>query len=332
MQQWVLPKLKPLLKAVRGGIPKHLSARESWKSQSRNFMDNQPPIFSKGVNYTLLSALLFSFMWVCVKMLHHLPASEIVFFRALFSVTVSYAWLRKLKVPVWGNNRKALWLRGVFGTASLIMQFYVVHHIPLASASLLHYVSPIFTALLAWWVLGERLFKIQWLFFAISFLGVAFIKGFDNRVSTFYFLLGLAAALLAGAAYTTVRKLKDTEHPLVIMIYFPLIALPVAGTLAYFDWTSPVGRDWFWLLGVGLFTQAGQYYMTLAYQVETAAKVASTNYVGILYVLVLGYWLFGESFNWQTYLGMVLVIAGVLLNMGFRQRLPGKGKEGADQK
>ncbi len=274
---------------------------------------------SPGVRYMLIASLVFSIMNVCVKMVSHIPAIEVVFFRALISLIISYWILRKRKVSVWGNNKKVLILRGVVGSISLVMLFSTFQNMPLASAVLLHYLSPIFTAVLALLVLKEKIYKVQFFFFAVCFAGIFMIKGFDSRVETLYFLLGIGAAFLAACAYTSIRVLKDSEDPLVIVFYFPLVALPFAGILSIFYWEMPQGWDWLWLLSIGILTQIAQVFLTKAYQAEAAASVASINYIGIIYALLFGFFIFEELYPFQTFFGMLLVVIGVVLNVTFKK-------------
>src|SRR5690606_2025282 len=107
-------------------------------------------------------------------------------------------------------------LRGVFGVTALTLFFYTLQKLPLGSAITIQYLSPIFTAFFAIFMLGEKMYKIQWLFFGISFAGIAVIKGFDPNISLPLFLMGLGSAIFAGLAYNCVRKVKDTDHPLVV--------------------------------------------------------------------------------------------------------------------
>jgi drug/metabolite transporter (DMT)-like permease len=274
---------------------------------------------SPGVKYMLFASFVFSIMNVAVKKVSHIPSVEVVFFRALISLFMSWVYLQRNEIPKWGNNKKVLLLRGLFGTIALIMVFATFQNMPLASAVVIHYLSPIFTALLALIVLKERLFRVQYLFFALCFLGILLIKGFDFRISSLYFLLGICGAFLAGCAYVSIRVLKESEHPLVIVFYFPLVAMPLTGIISYFFWVTPVGTDWLWLLLVGVLTQIAQVYLTKAYQVETAAVVANVNYVGIFYALIFGYIFFGETFSNEVIGGMMLVLAGVLLNVSFKK-------------
>src|SRR5690554_3181845 len=263
----------------------------------------------------LLAGIFFALMQVAVKFVPHIPAIEVIFFRSLFSLVFTYAILKKQRVPLFGNNKKLLLMRGVTGSMGLILFFYTLQNMPLASAVTIQYLSPIFTALLGIAIVKEKIRPMQYLYFAIAFLGVVIIEGFDPRVSSSLVVIGVASAFFSGLAYNIIRKLKNTEHPLVIVFYFPLVTLPIAGAYCLFFWVHPEGLDWLILLGVGIFTQAAQYYMTIAYQNAQLSKIASLNYIGIIYALGFGFIFFNESFNLLTYFGMALVLSGVILNI-----------------
>lgn len=272
----------------------------------------------------LLSTFFFALMQVCVKWVPHIPAEEIIVFRSLVSLAISLAFLRRAGVSVWGNNRKWLFARGAFGAVALILFFNVLQNIPLATAATLQYLSPIFTAILGIFIVKERVRFWQWVFFLISFAGVLVIEGVEASVDTLYLWLGVISAFFTGVAYSIVRKLNVKEHPLVIIFYFPLVTLPVVGIYTVFNWVQPEGWDWAMLLLVGLFTQLGQYYMTLSYQHEEISKVANLTYIGIIYALLFGFIFFGELLSFWTYVGMGLVLLGVLLNVQYKNNLSRK--------
>jgi drug/metabolite transporter (DMT)-like permease len=60
--------------------------------------------------------------------------------------------------------------------------------------------------------------------------------------------------------------------------------------------------------------------MTIAYQSEELSKVSNINFIGILYALGFGFFLFDETFNVLTYLGMAAVMTGVVLNVIFKNK------------
>ncbi|WP_296700849.1 DMT family transporter [Algoriphagus sp.] len=262
----------------------------------------------------LLAGVFFALMNVSVKYIPHIPAIEIILFRSVFSLIFSYTLLRRQKVNVFGNNKKLLVLRGVVGSVGLISFFYTLQKIPLASAVTLQYLSPILTTILGIYLVREKVKPIQFLFFGISFLGVVLVQGFDARVNFLYAGIGFISALFSGLAYNVIRKLKNTEHPLVIIFYFPLVTIPIAITISFFTWVQPLGWDWAILLWIGICTQTAQYFMTVAYQNANVSKISSLSYLGVFYALIFGFFFFGEAYTFMAYVGMGLLLLGVFLN------------------
>lgn len=264
--------------------------------------------------HMLLATFFFSLMNLSIKFVAHIPAVEVILFRSAVSLAASYYMIRRLNLNPLGNNRKFLLLRGFFGMISLTTFFFTLQKMPLASAVTLQYLSPIFTLLFAVFFLKETVHWIQWLCFGVAFAGVAIIRGFDDRVELPYLLLGIISAMFSGLAYNSVRKLRDTDHPLVVVFYFPLVAFPFALVGCFFKWVTPIGWDWLWLILTGVFTQIAQVNLTHALQNEKLAAISGLNYLGIIYALLLGYFFFGETYNWVVMIGIFLVLTGVLLN------------------
>jgi len=274
-----------------------------------------------GMRYMLIATVFFSLMNLSVKMLPHIPAIEIVFFRSLVSFVLSWLILKRKKIPLFGNNKKLLISRGVTGALALMMYFYTLQRIPLATAVTLQYLSPIFTTLIGIYFVRERIRWLQILFFMLSFAGIVMIEGFDPRLTVVFTLIGVLSAFFSGISYNIIRRLSTSEHPLVIVFYFPLVTLPVAGIWSALTWVQPKAWDWALLILVGVLTQFAQFYMTKSYQNEKLANVANLNYLGIIYALGLGYVFFEETFSLLTFLGMALVLVGVILNVNFTRRL-----------
>ncbi len=267
----------------------------------------------------LIASFTFTLMKVGVKLIPHIPPIEIIFFRSIISFVMSVLMLKSQSVSIWGNNKPVLIARGVSGAIALFLYFTLLQQIPLATASTLQYLAPIFTSVLSIFLLRERVKVAQWLFFLISFVGILIVQGFDTRISTLHLITGVSASLFMGLAYNFIRLLKTSEHPLVIILYFPLVTLPIAGTVSIFQWVSPVGIDWLILIGIGVLTQVAQYFMTRSYQNEEVNRVSIVNYTGLIYSLGFGFIIFGETFNLMTYSGMALVIAGVILNIVYKK-------------
>jgi drug/metabolite transporter (DMT)-like permease len=283
-------------------------------------LENQPKILTEGVRAMFLSTLAFSLANVFVKQVSHIPAMEVVFFRCTIASMFCFIGLYRAKADWRGSNRTMLLLRGTFGTVALYCFFLTLQNIPLASAMTIQYLSPIFTTIIAIFLLSEKVKALQWVFYAMAFGGVLFIERFDTRISLFYLVLGVASAFCSGVAYNLVRKLRKREHPLTVVLHFQLIGAIAGFVSIFFEWKTPVGSDWVYLFLVGAFSQMGQIYLTSALQKEKAASVAIINYTGLVYALSIGFFVFGESQTFETLCGMALVVLGVVLSVFYGRR------------
>jgi drug/metabolite transporter (DMT)-like permease len=275
---------------------------------------------SEGVRAMLLSTFFFALMNVFIKLVPEIPAMEIVFFRCLVSMLICFIGIRRARVDWLGNSRLLLFLRGAFGTSALYLFFITLQNVPLASSVTISYLSPIFTTIIAVFILKERVYALQWAFFVVSLIGVFVMKGFDTRIPPVYFATGIASGFFSALAYNMVRSLKGKEHPLVVVLHFQLVGVVVGFVATLFNFRLPNVYELVLLIGIGLATHLGQVYLTKALQAEKIAKVSILNYLGIIYALVFGWLIFGETYTLQTALGILLVTAGVAGSVVYSRR------------
>lgn len=276
--------------------------------------------FSSGIAHMLLAVTSFSLMNVFVKLAGRLPVMELVFFRCGISTVLSMAVLLAINENLTGSNHRLLILRGVFGTMALLTYFITVKEMPLGTAVTIQYLSPIFTTIIALFFLNEKVKHIQWLFFLISFAGVVMIKGFDSRVSFWCLGIGVISAICSAIAYNFVRTLSSREHPLVVVLHFQLLGTLTGLAFSVFDWVQPQGWEWFYLLMIGLTTQLGQVHLTKALQKDKVAKVSIIQYIGVVFAVVFGIFIFDEHYSVAALAGLALVVAGVVLDVWIRSK------------
>ena len=271
----------------------------------------------------MASALSFSLMGVCVKQVGgRIPAAEVVLARAIVSVALSWWMLRRAGIPPWGKRRWLLIWRGAIGTAALLCVYAALAALPLASATVLQYLYPPFTGLLAWLMLGEHIGKRVVAAMALGWLGVLLVAqpGGSMALAWQPVLIAVAGALFTALAYVSVRSLGQSEHPLVIVFYFPLVALPLSLPLVALHPVLPSPMEVLWLLGVGLFTQLGQVYLTRSLMALPAARATAISYVQVVFAGGWGWLLFGEAIDAWTIAGAALVLAATLVSLSHRQR------------
>lgn len=274
-----------------------------------------------------LSALGFALMSACVKYVSNygIPVFEIVAARALVSLIISYLDVKRKGISIWGHNKPLLLARGSVGTVALMCVYYAVTTLPLAEATILQYVHPIFTALLGVFFLKEHIQKSTMICIAFCLIGLFVMvqpgmsSGRSNELPVFSVILALCGALGSSIAYVIVRKLSQTEDSSVIIFYFPLVALPISSVLIWNDFVWPSLFLTMILILIGIFTQIGQYGLTKAMQTQAAGKASAYSYVQIVFSALLGVWVFNEMPSIWTYLGGGLIITGALINVFGKQ-------------
>jgi drug/metabolite transporter (DMT)-like permease len=125
---------------------------------------------------------------------------------------------------------------------------------------------------------------------------------------------GLGGALGSGIAYTLVRKLVATEHPAVIVLYFPMVCIPGTLLLGVNNFVWPTPQGWLVLLGVGMFTQLGQLSLTRAMQFDSASRTTSLSYLQIVFAAGLGWLFFSEIPRITTLMGAALILLGAFIS------------------
>ncbi len=275
-----------------------------------------------GVRFMLFSALGFALMTASVKhlSLHHIPVFEIVAARALVSLILSFLDVKRKRISIWGQHKRLLFMRGAVGTVALMCVYYSVSTLPLAEATILQYVYPVFTAILAIIFLKEKLQSSTIICIVFCLIGLFLIvkPELDGTAATELPLLSVCISVFGAScsaiAYVIVRKLSRVEDSSVIIFYFPLVALPVSALLIGDSFVMP---DWY-LTGVmvllGIFTQIGQFGLTKAMQTLSAGRASAYSYIQIVFSGLIGIFVFHELPSVWTYLGCVMIVSGALIN------------------
>lgn len=277
------------------------------------------PPSGMGLRYMAVGAFWFSVMSLLVKVAgERLPSAQIVLARAVVTFVLSWAMLRRARVAPWGRDRKRLALRGLVGASSITCFYYSLVHLPIAEATVIQYMNPVFTAVLAGLLLGERMGRREVACVVLSMAGVVLVThpaalfGGPARLDPVHVGVALAGALSAASAYTTIRSLRD-EHPLVVVFYLPLMTIPTVVPLlvgAGVRWPTPM--EWLVLLGVGATTQVAQLYMTRGLQLERAGRATAVGYLQIVFAAAWGVLFFGEVPDAWAVGGALLIVGSTL--------------------
>jgi drug/metabolite transporter (DMT)-like permease len=269
---------------------------------------------SKGIIYILVATFSFAIMNAMAKELSGMHPLQVVFLRAFGSFVFIFPFMLYRRISIVGNNPKLLLARALVGVVSLATFFMALQRIPLGSAVSIRYLGPIFGAVLAWFYLKEKVSTWQWLSFAVAFSGVIVIKGFDLRIDYLSLGLVLTSAFFLGMVFVLIRYLSDKEHFLTIINYFMVVCMLV-GLCFVSYWRFPLPHEWRSVIGIGIFGLFGQVFMTIAFKYSEASVLAPFKYMELVYALIMGYVFFGEGYTLLPMLGIVLIIAGMVMNI-----------------
>ncbi|ABM01561.1 DMT family transporter [Shewanella amazonensis] len=199
---------------------------------------------------------------------------------------------------------------GVVGALFLILGLMAL---PLATVSSLFYSAPLIIMLLGWWLLGERVSAGQWLCAILGFGGILLILA-PTQIG-WSGLMVLGAAVTFSVCQLLLRKLPATESPVVTILLYNLLGLPIALIFAAFN--NFAGFSWA-LLGVALasnlFLMAYHWFCVLAYRRARAADIAIGEYSGLLFIVALGWWWFDEWPGEHVWWGAALVVLPSLIS------------------
>ena len=115
-------------------------------------------------------------------------------------------------------------------------------------------------------------------------------------------------------AYVTVKKLSFTENIYVIIAYFPLVSFLTLLPIVLINWVTPNWNELVWIIGIGLFTQLGQTFLTIGLKNLPASEASTINYLQVLFGSLWGILFFNELININCIFGAVLVLLGTIIS------------------
>lgn len=204
-------------------------------------------------------------------------------------------------------------IRGFLMVLSTVLFFSVLRHLPLAEATSLNFMAPLFLMAMAPWLLKESHRLHRWLGVLIGFAGVLIVVRPGSQLDPFGVALGLLTALTFAFFQIATRRVAD-DHPLTTNYYgglFGSVALTLA--LPWF-WETPElsAGQWLLLISTGITGFAGHLMQIMAYSRTQATLLAPFSYLQILAAVTLGWLAFGQLPDLTTTIGIALIcVAGL---------------------
>lgn len=272
-----------------------------------------------GALWMLVAGLLFACMGVLVKLgSAHFSSSELVFYRSFFGLLLVASMLlhrrTALATPHWRGH---MW-RSLSGTIGMVLFFYCIATLPLATAITLNYTSSLFLTALTLIVFKDKFHLPLTASLMLGFVGIVLLLHPTLEREQFMSgLLGLVSGFLAGVALLNVRQLGQLGEPAVrIVFYFNLVATLLSGLwMAQSKIHAPALRDLLLLIAIGASGTLAQLAMTRAYRLGQTQVVSTLSYSTIAFASLFGLLLWQETLPLNGWLGIALIIASGVLSL-----------------
>ena len=269
----------------------------------------------------VFASFFFSLMTLCVKNIDkRIPIYELVLFRSLLSLIITLLIINIKNINPWGKNRPLLILRGVLGTLALICIFYAIRNMPLSISTVIQYTYPIFISIFAGIFINEKITRNLVFALIIGWIGILVILNpghlydINVEIENFSILAAILGSIFTAMAYVTVKKLSFSEDIYVIILYFPLVSFITLLPIVFLNWVTPNWNEIIWIVGIGLFTQLGQTFLTIGLKNLPASEASTINYLQVLFGSIWGVLFFNEMISINFLLGASLVLLGTIIS------------------
>jgi len=198
--------------------------------------------------------------------------------------------------------------------------FYGLAYISLAEVIAIEFTTPVWTALLAFFLLGEKLTRARILTLILGITGLLLIIRPGDGVLEPAALAVLAGAVGYALSYIQTKSLSATETPLCILFYMTLMQLPLGMIPSLSDWKTPTLESLPLITVVGVTAMSAHYCMTRAFRLADATVVVPMDFMRLPLMMLTGYMLYQETVDWFVLIGALLMLSGNLINIRAEQR------------
>ena len=275
----------------------------------------------RGIILMCVSTVAFSIMHGLVRFVSEvLPPFQIAFFRNLFGVVFLLPLLIRSRFALLRTNRLGLHaLRGVVNIVAMLMFFTALSISPLAKGTALSFTAPIFMAVLAVLVLGERFRIYRWIAILMGFIGMLIILRPGVVAIDLGALLVTGSAALWAVAMLIIKILSRTEKSLTIVAYMGIFLGVFSILPALYVW-QPFGiATLWWMVLIGLCGTVAQMALSQALKETDPTALMPFDFLKLIWTAIIGAWFFSEIPDVYTLLGAIVIFASGLF-IAFRER------------
>lgn len=210
-------------------------------------------------------------------------------------------------------------VRATLLMGSTACYFGALSFLPMAEVKAISFISPLLVTLFAVWLLREEVSRSRWLAVVTGFLGVLFIIRPGSGMLQWPALLPVGSALCYSQYQIMTRKFSETENPLTTLFYTALVGCLLMSLVVPLFWKTPELRHLPLLLLLGAVAGFGHFMLIKALELENASFLSPLGYTQLLWVMLLGYLVFGDLPDAHSMIGMAIIVAsGLYVALGHR--------------
>ena len=275
------------------------------------------PVALRGALWMVGTLLSFSMMAVSVRELQRTMGSfEILFVRSLVSFVLLLCVLPRFGPAALRTRRFGLQvLRNVLHFSGQYAWVYAIGMLPLATVFAIEFTMPVWAAVLAVWLLGERLNRGRVVMLVFGIVGVLVMlrPGFGTVQPAA--LVMLAGAFAYASTMIATKRLSAHDSPVAILFYMSVIQMPLGLVPAMTHWVAPVARDWPWMIVIGAAGLSAHYCMTRAFRIADATLVVPIDFLRLPLIAVVGMLFYAEPLQLPIMLGAAVIFAGTFYSI-----------------
>ena len=264
----------------------------------------------------LVAMLLFALSDVAAKQLAgHVAPIQIAWARyAVATVLLVFAGLAAGLRPARPQAMPLQILRGLGMAGATLFQISALHHLPLAEATALYFVSPLLVTILAGYALRETIRPAQWLAVLLGLAGVVVVVRPGEHAIGLAAALPLLSALSWATALISSRLALRHDSVVTTLAWSAGVGLVTFSLALPFAFAIPGLPDLLWLAALGLFWAGAHVLVALAYhgRAVAVARLAPLSYSYLVWTIALGQLVLGEFPGSSTALGIILIVAAGL--------------------
>lgn len=275
----------------------------------------------RGILLMCLSTVAFSIMHGLVRYVSEvLPPFQIAFFRNVFGLAFLLPLLMRSRFAILRTKRIGLHaLRGAINIVAMLMFFTALSISPIAKVTALSFTAPIFMAILAVLVLGERFRIYRWLAILFGFLGMLIILRPGLVAIDTGALLVTGSAALWAVAMVLIKILSRTESSLTIVAYMGIFLGIFSIFPAIWVW-QPFGLQTLgWMVLIGLFGSIAQMSLSQSLKETDPTALMPFDFLKLIWTALIGAWFFGEIPDIYTMIGAAVIFSSGLF-IAWRER------------